>query len=263
LKKRSLFGLIIIILLMISINFGCNKLNKEETELAKKTELHIAAASDLRFAFEEIGRIFEEEKGVKVIFQFGSSGNLAHQIANGAPINAFASANKQFIENLIKSGDIIEETKELYAIGRIVLAVNIKANLAVKSLEDFLSDEIKHISIANPNHAPYGQAAQEALETKGLWELVQDKLVYAENVSQAMQFVQTGNAPVGIIALSVANVKEIEYFLIEEELHNPLEQMLGVVTHSQNQEAAKAFAEYINSPRGREIMEKYGFYLPE
>lgn len=264
LTKRCfiLMSLVIAILVLSGINLGCNRGSSQEGENVVMPELHVAAASDLRFAFEEIAAIFEEEKGIKVVFQFGSSGNLAHQIANGAPIDLFASANKQFVDNLIASGDIIPETKELYAIGRIVLAVNKNANLNVNSLEDLLLDEIEHIAIANPNHAPYGLAAKEALETKGLWELIQDKLVYGENVSQTMQFVQTGNAPVGIIALSVANVEEIEYFLIDEELHNPLEQMLGIVSHSKNKDAAKAFAEYVNSPPGRVIMEKYGFYLP-
>jgi len=260
--KRSLVQLIVFTLILPILITACTSSNKQDEQLRKTSEIHVAAASDLRFAFEEIGKIFEVENGVKVIFQFGSSGNLAQQIANGAPIDLFASANKKFIEDLVESGDIIEETKALYAIGRIVLAVNKNANVDVKSLEDLLLDEVDHISIANPNHAPYGLAGKEALESKGLWKLVEDKLVYGENVSQAMQFVQTGNAPIGIIALSVANIEEIEYFLIDETLHNQLEQMLGVVRYSNNQELAKNFVEFVNSPQGREIMEKYGFYLP-
>lgn len=254
--------ILIITLLAATLVSACNLSNVQEDKITEENELHIAAASDLRFAFEEIGKIFQEEQGVKVIYQFGSSGNLAQQIANGAPMDLFASANKKFIDDLIISGDIIEDTVALYAIGRIVLAINKNSNIEIESIEELLKDEIEHIAIANPNHAPYGLAAKEALESKGLWKSVEGKLVYGENVSQAMQFVKTGNAPVGIIARSVAHVKEIEYFLIDEELHKPLEQMLGVVKHSNNQELAKKFAAFINSPQGREIMESYGFNLP-
>ncbi|MCC5910121.1 MAG: molybdate ABC transporter substrate-binding protein [Clostridiaceae bacterium] len=261
-KKRNIVQFTIVTLVLSILITACTLPNNQGNNLTEENELHVAAASDLRFAFEELGRTFEEEKGVKVIFQFGSSGNLAQQIANGAPIDLFASANKKFVEDLVESGDIIEETKALYAIGRIVLAVNKNAHVDVKSLEDLLLDEIQYISLANPNHAPYGLAGKEALESKGLWELVKDKLVYGENVSQAMQFVQTGNAPVGIIALSIADVEEIDHILIDEDLHKPLEQMLGVVSHSNNRELAESFAVFVNSPEGRKIMEKYGFYLP-
>lgn len=259
-SRVSLLG-ILVIAASILIN-GCGLINSKIDTALDNKELHVAAASDLRFAFEELGKLFEAETNTKVIFQFGSSGNLAHQIANGAPIDLFASANKKFVEDLVKSDNILEETTELYAIGRIVLAVNNKSNLEVKALEDLLNDKIDHISIANPAHAPYGLAAKEALQSKGLWELVEDRLVFGENVSQTMQFIQTGNAPVGIIALSIANVEELEYTLIDESLHNRLEQVLGVVKNSKNQEEAKAFANFVNSPKGRIIMEKYGFYLP-
>jgi len=252
---------IITIILVSSIITGCSE-NVHDIEVEEKNELHIAAASDLRFAFEEIGKTFEEEKGVKVVFQFGSSGNLAQQIANGAPIDLFASANRNFIEDLVKKGDIMEETKVLYGIGRIVLAVNRNSNLEVLELDDLLSDEIDAIAIANPNHAPYGLAAKEALEAKGLWQLVEEKLVYGENVSQTLQFVETGNAPVGIIALSIAKVDKIKYTLIDEKLYTPLEQIMGIVSHSRNKELAKEFSKFVSSSEGRMIMEKYGFYLP-
>ncbi|MCK8816084.1 molybdate ABC transporter substrate-binding protein [Natroniella sulfidigena] len=261
-RKKNLIQIIMLLLISATLMSACNLGDNQEDKSAQEDELHVAAASDLRFAFEELGEIFEEENGTKVVFQFGSSGNLAQQIANGAPIDLFASANKEFVDKLVKSGDIVEETKALYAIGRIVLAVNKDSNLDVRSLEELTSAEIENIALANPSHAPYGLAGKEALESKGLWKSVKEKLVYGENVSQAMQFVRTGSAPVGIIALSIAEVKELDYTLIDEKYHNRLEQMLGVVSHSNEQDSAKEFAEFINSPQGREIMEKYGFYLP-
>ncbi len=256
--------LIIVIAIVLSIfTSACAATTEREEPFTETEELHVAAASSLRFAFEEIGGIFEAEKDIRVVFQFGSSGNLAHQIASGAPVDLFASANKNFIDHLVDNGDILQESTALYAIGRVVLAVNIQSQLEILSLEDLISDEIDYISIANPSHAPYGLAAKEVLESKGLWSLVEDKLVYGETVSQALQFVQTGNAPVGIIALSYADVPEIEYFLVDEALHTPLEHTLGVVSHSQQQMLAMEFAEFITSLQGREIMEKHGFYLPE
>ncbi|SDK17035.1 molybdate ABC transporter substrate-binding protein [Natronincola ferrireducens] len=261
-KKRNLLQIIIISLVLSITITACSSPQNKGKQLTEKNELHIAAAASLRFAFEEIGMVFEEETNTKVIFQFGSSGNLAQQIINGAPIDLFVAADTKFVEDLIENGDIIEETKNVYAIGRIVLAVNRNANIEATTLEDLLSSDIKHIALANPNHAPYGLAGKEALENKGLWDLMEEKLVYGENASQTMQFVQMGNAPVGIIPLSIANVEEIDFFLIDEELHNPIEQMLGVVSHSNNQEFAKDFAKFVNSTEGRIIMKKYGFDLP-
>lgn len=257
-RKIKWLQIIVVILLMNFMTTACSI----KQENLGENQLHVAAASNLRFAFEEIGSIFEEISGVKIVFQFGSSGNLAQQITNGAPIDLFVSANKEFVEDLIKNGHVLEDTKALFAIGRIVLAVNKNVKVKVTSLEDLLLDEIEYISIANPNHAPYGLAAKEALQSIGIWEFLEEKLVYGENVSQALQFIETGNAPVGIIALSIAKVEELEYILIDEETHNPLEQILGVVSSSNNKELAKEFALFVNSPLGREIMEKHGFSLP-
>lgn len=253
----------LIALLLIVIIPACEPATKQKEQPTVTRELHIATAAGLRFAFEEIGEVFEVEKGTRVVFQFGSSGNLAQQISSGAPVDLFISANKSFVEDLVAKGDILDETVELFAIGRIVLAVNKQSGLEVHSLNDLSCDEIDYISIANSSHAPYGMAAKEALENKGLWDQLEDKLIYGETVTQAMQFVRTGNAPVGIIALSIAGVPEIESFPVDEMLYNPLEQMLGVVSHSQQKELALEFAAFVNGPRGQAIMKKHGFDMPE
>ncbi len=257
-KKSPLIIGLIILFLIVSISY--NKYN--DSQLKHENYINVGAASDLRFAFEEIGYLFQNETGIKVIFQFGSSGNIAQQITHGAPIDLFASANKYFVEDLIENGHLLEETKALYGIGRIVLAVNKKENLQINNIQDLLT-EVDKIAIANPAHAPYGLAAKEALESLGLWEQLQEKLVYGENISQAMQFVQSGNVPAGIIALSIANVPEIEYTVIDDGLHRPLEQMLAVVKSSSKLEEAIAFADFVNSPKGRNVMEKYGFRIPK
>ena len=224
--------------------------------------LLVAAAADLRFAFSEIGDLFTEETGQEVEFVFGSSGNLATQIENGAPFDVVAAANIAYIDRLRDKGLIIPETQQLYALGRIVLAVNRQAGIEATELEDLLNPAIFRIAIANPNHAPYGVAAQEAMQGAGLWETVQPRLVLGEDVRQTLQFVQTGDAPVGIVALSVADVPEISYSLIPAEMHNPLRQAMAVVASTSRADTARAFLDFIQGAKGRAVMKRYGFLLP-
>src|SRR3972149_7112580 len=146
--------------------------------------LTVAPASDLSFALNEISGLFEEETGVKVVVSLGSSGLLTRQIQAGAPFDLFFAANLRFIEELISGGHIIPDSVELYARGRIGLAVNKSSGLRAGGLEDLLAPEIKRVAIANPAHAPYGTAAMEALKGTGVWDGIKYKLVYGENVRQ-------------------------------------------------------------------------------
>ena len=226
-------------------------------------ELTIGAAADLQVAFTEIGEIFEEETGHTVTFSFGSTGNLTTQIENGAPFDVFAAANVAFVDRLIEGDFLDPETKRLYGVGRIVLANSVASGAEAQNLEDLLDPDIAYVAIANPEHAPYGLAAKEALESAGLWEDLQPKLVYGENIRQALQFVETGNAEVGIVALSIAEVDTITYTLIDDDMHNPLLQAMGVVSASPHQDAAMEFVDFVIGPTGRDILEKYGFSPPE
>jgi molybdate transport system substrate-binding protein len=236
----------------------------EETPTGQvpEAEIMVAAAADLQFAFQDIAEVYEEETGQHVRLVFGSTGQLTQQIENGAPYDLIAAANQEYVERLLGQGLVREDSVSLYARGRIVLAANRQAGLRIEQLEDLLDPAIRHIAIANPAHAPYGVAAQQALETIGLWEQVQDKLVMAENVRQALQYVQTGDAQAGVIALSVANVPEITWRLIDEALHVPLDQSLAVLTSAKEPDLAAQFAAYINGETGRPIMRLYGFVLP-
>ncbi|MCS6826840.1 MAG: molybdate ABC transporter substrate-binding protein [Caldilinea sp.] len=222
----------------------------------------VAAAADLQFAFTEIAELFEQRTGQPVTLVFGSSGQLAQQIENGAPFDLFASANITFIEQLLDKGLILPDTVAPYGEGRIVLAVNRNVNLELTDLQDLETPLIQRIAIANPEHAPYGLAAKEALLATGVWENVEPKLVYGENVRQALQFVQTGDAQAGIVALSIANVPEIRWTLIDANLHNPLLQALAVVKSTSQPEVARAFAAFVNGEEGRAIMRRYGFVMP-
>lgn len=224
-------------------------------------EITISAAADLSSAFKEIGVMYEKETGVKVLLNFGSTGMLAQQIEGGAPVDLFAAANKSFIDDLEKKGLIFPETKRPYAIGRITLATP-KGAAKLDSLKDLLRPEIKKIAIANPAHAPYGMAAKAALEKMGLWENVSVKMVFGENVRQALTYIETGSVDAAIVALSISIGPDVNFTLIPQELHPPLEQVLAVIKGGKNPKQAREFAEFINGPKGRPIMIKYGFILP-
>lgn len=225
-------------------------------------EIVVGAAADLLFAFQDIAEAYEAETGQHVRLVFGSTGQLTQQIENGAPYDLIAAANQEYVERLLGQGLVLENSIELYARGRIVLAVNRQSGLELRQLEDLLDPAARHIAIANPQHAPYGLAAQQALQSAGLWEQLQDKLVLAENVRQALQYVQSGDAQAGIIALSVANVPEISWTMIDEALHVPLDQSLAVLASAKEPELARQFSAYINGTVGRPIMRQYGFVLP-
>jgi molybdate transport system substrate-binding protein len=229
---------------------------------AARAEITVAAASDLQFAFTDIAALFEQETGNKVTLVFGSTGQLAQQIESGAPYDLFAAANVDFIHDLEEKELILADSISIYARGRIVLAANREAGIQVNRLEDLLDPGITHIAIANPEHAPYGAAARQALQAGGLWEAVQPKIVYGENVRQALQYIQTGDAQAGIVALSVADVPEIAWIPVDETLHQPLDQALAIVSSSRNQEVAAAFAQFVNGELGRPVMRQYGFLLP-
>ena len=230
---------------------------------AAPAPLTVAAAADLQFAFTEIAEQYEAHTGQPVTLVFGSTGQLAQQIESGAPFDLFAAANIAFVEGLRDKGLVFDDSIALYAEGRIVLAVNRDAGIDATKLDDLTNPAIQRIAIANPEHAPYGMAAKEALLRAGLWAAVEPRLVYGENVRQALQFIQTGDAQAGIVALSVADTPEITWLLIDADLHNPLRQALAVVKSSPQPDAARAFAAFINGPEGRPIMQRYGFVLPE
>lgn len=258
--RRKMNRFLILMLLSLIFLAGCSPASPTPTSAS--VELTVAAAADLQFAFTEIGKLYEQETGNKVIFSFGSTGQLARQIENGAPFDLFAAANISFVDDLAKKDLVLPDTVALYARGRIVLAVNRDSGVSAVTLEDLLSEKITHIAIANPEHAPYGVAAKEALISAGVWNKIEDKIVYGENVRQTLQFVQTGDAQVGIAALSVVNVPEVTWTLIDGSLHTPLDQALAVVASSLYQQEAQEFAAFINGEKGRPIMQKYGFVLP-
>jgi molybdate transport system substrate-binding protein len=225
-------------------------------------DITIAAASDLRPAFEDLAATFTKDTGVAVTFSFGSSGQLREQIINGAPFDLFASASSAFVDEVIAAGRGLADTRAIYGNGRIVIWAADGVTLPT-SLEQLADPDYARIAIANPEHAPYGQAAKEALTAAGVSDTISDRLVLGENVSDALRIAKSGNAEIGIVALSLALADGGTYTLIPAELHSPLEQALVVTsTDPARQQAATQFADFIASPTGREMMAKYGFTLP-
>lgn len=225
-------------------------------------ELTVAAASDLMPAFEEIGREFESAHKRKVVFVFGSTGMLTRQIENGAPMDLFVAANVSYIDQLDQKGLIVPGTKAVYARGRITLWTPPDSNLRFAGIADLARPEVQSIAIANPDHAPYGLAARQALETAGIWDRVKTKLVYGDNIRQTLQYAETGNVEVAIVALSLSIQSRGRWTLIPEELHKPIDQGLGIIKDTKNEQAARDFVSFLSGPQGRAVMQKYGFTLP-
>jgi len=258
LKRRVVITLSVLTLLTTLVfEWACRRSDNQTTP-----EVTVAAASDLTASFEEIGREFEKATKIKVVFVFGSTGMLMRQIENGAPMDLFAAANVAYIDQLEQKGLIIPDTKAIYARGRITLWTTAESPLKVESVADLARPEIRRIAIANPDHAPYGLAAKQALESAGVWEAVKPKLVYGDNIRQALQYAETGNVDVAIVALSLSGQSKGRWTLILEELHQPIDQGLAVIKTTHNAQAAREFANFVTGPRGREILAKYGFSFP-
>jgi molybdate transport system substrate-binding protein len=227
---------------------------------AQAQPVQVAAASDLTLAFDELGKLFEARTGQRVTFSFAASGALAKQLGQGAPFDLFAAADASFVDNAVQSGACDGKSKALYAHGHIV-AWSKAGGVKLASLRDLRSAEIEHIAIANPEHAPYGKAAREALVSAGLWSELEPKIVQAENVRQALQFAQTGNAEVAIVALSlVSDPKDGgQRLALDAALHRPIEQTLVVCRHGQNLAGGRAFAALVESAEGQALLQRYGF----
>lgn len=225
----------------------------------------IAAASDLRYALDEViaeYRNAHPDHEPTVIY--GSSGKMTTQIMNGAPYDIFFSADISFPERLKQAGFTATDPA-VYAIGRIVIWSN-TIDASRLTLQDLADDSIRRIAIAQPSHAPYGLRAQEAMEAVGVWDAVQGKLVFGENIAHTAQMVESGAAEVGIIALSLAKFPSLAqhgHHLIDDALHEPLTQGYVVTRRGGAKPAVMDFARFMETDAAHAIMERYGFVMPK
>jgi len=227
-------------------------------------EITVAAASDLAFAFKEIIPAFEKASGETVRLSLGSSGNFYAQIENGAPFDLFFSADIGYPKKLQETGRVKAGSLYHYAVGRIVLWAPKDSPVRIgEGLKVLLEPSVMKIAIGNPKHAPYGKAAVEAMRHFQVYESVKEKLVLGENVSQAAQFVASGAADVGIVALSLALGPAMKdqgtYWEIPQTAYPPLEQGAVILQQGKNSEGAEAFLAFLRRPEGRRVMESYGF----
>ena len=228
-------------------------------------QIRVAAAADLKFALDEIAASFKQANPTdEVDIIYGSSGKFFTQIQQGAPYDLYFSADIAFPRDLAQAGYAATEVRP-YAVGRIVLW-SADRDASRMQLADLTDPTITRIAIANPRHAPYGQRAEEALRAVGLWEQLGPKLVFGENVAQTAQFVQSGNAQVGIIALSLALSPTLVtmggYGPIPDHLHQPLEQGYIITKRAADKALARRFADHMGSATARAVMTRYGFVLP-
>jgi molybdate transport system substrate-binding protein len=233
------------------------------SEPAQAGPVRVAAASDLTLAFEELGQLFEAQTGQEVTFSFGSTGVLAKQLREGAPFDLFAAANVSFVDDVVAAGVCDGATQAPYARGRIAVFSRRDRGRPPTSLADLADPRFGRIAIANPEHAPYGQAAKQALEQAGLWRTVEARLVFGENVRQTLQFAETGNVDAAIVALAlVVNDRENPWILVDESAHRPIDQALVVCTRGDQRAGAESFARFLSSEAGRSVMQRHGFLLP-
>lgn len=226
--------------------------------------LVVAAASDLGVAFPVIGAEFKRQTGIAVTFSFGASGSLAAQVANAAPIDVFAAANASFVDGLIAKDRLRAESRQPYARGVLALWGRNDSPFKGETIEDLADDAVGKIALANPSLAPYGLAAKQTLQSLGLWERLQDKLVFSEGAREALQFAESGAVDAAFVPVPLIYGRPTagRWFPIAAELHEPLEQVMAVTRDSAQPEAATKFVAFVSGPEGRRILAAHGFGPP-
>ena len=224
--------------------------------------LLVSAASNMMPAMEELGASYYQQTGRSVTFNFAASGQLAQQIEQGAPVDLFISADVAYVQELAGKQRILPDTVQVYARGSLTLWTRADSSLDIESVQDLARPDIRRVAIANPEHAPYGKTARQALQAAGVWQEVEPKLVLGENVRQTLQYAETGNVEVAIVPLSLSIDSGGRWKLIPEGLYSPLDQALGVVADSPHQAEARDFAAFITGPQGQAVLSKLGYTFP-
>jgi len=260
--KRRLVAIVVCVV-AVTVSAACRR------TVSPRSALRIAAAADLRYALDEVIVLFRREHpDVVVSATYGSSGNFFSQLINEAPFDLYLSADVTYPRQLAERGLTVPGTEFTYAVGRLAVwapggsAVDVE-HLGMRALE---APAVTHIAIANPEHAPYGRAAEAAMRSAGVYEQVRAKVVFGENVSQALQFVQTGAADIGIVALSLVRSPNVtgtgHVWEVPNDAHPPLEQGGVVLKRAIDADAARQFRSLLLSAEGRAVLERYGFSLP-
>lgn len=258
----SLFAaatLLTLLTLVTSLTSACGGESNPAAERPPK--LYMAAAANLSRAFPALAESFRRSSGIEVVFSFGSTAFLAHQIENGAPFDLYAAADVEHVDRLVESGDLLGDSRTIYAQGRLVLWVPPSREALITEVADLTRDAVRFVAVARPQAAPYGRASVEALRSLGLWDEVEPKIVYAQNVSMARQFAESGNADAAFVAPAVLGESGGRRIPIPAAAHQPILQAMGIVSRSPSLIEARRFADFVVSEQGRRLLADYG-YLP-
>lgn len=230
---------------------------------ATPPEVAVAAAANLTDVFQTIGAQFQAATGVHPVFSFGSTAQLTQQIENGAPFDLFAAADASHVDQLEREGKLAPGSKKIYATGILALWIPSTSHAKVERLADLTSPDVRVIAVARPELAPYGEATVETLQHLGIWEQVKPKVVYGDSISMAKQYGTSGNADAVFTAYSLVLKESGKVLQVDEKLHKPIAQALGIVAASHNQSNAARFADFLVNGKGRETLATHGYRVPE
>jgi molybdate transport system substrate-binding protein len=258
--------------LMVGVSIaigGATMYHDRSTHAAEKKLVRFAAAADLQFAFDEIRAAFQRQHPeIEVLVTYGSSGNFYSQLSNRAPFDMFLSADLDYPRRLIQQGLALAESEFPYAVGSIVVWVQRASPIDVEKLgiQALLDPAVRKIAVANPIHAPYGRAAEAAMKRLGVFEKVQNRLVYGENISQTAQFVESGAADIGVISHSLAIAPALRdkgrYWEVPTDAYPPVEQGGVILSWAEDRAAADALRGFVLGEEGKVILSRYGFRPP-
>ncbi len=242
-----------LVIAMLSLSAGCR------SSAPSKQEVTIGAAANLTAVFEKLGPQFETQTKIHPIFNFGSTAQLARQIENSAPFDVFAAADAAHVDDLDQKGLLLPGSSAVYATGVLALWIPAGSRASVASVGDVTMPEVKVIAVAKPELAPYGQATVDSLKSLGIWDKVQSKVVYAENISIAKQYGVSNNADAVFTAYSLVVKEPGRVIPVDESLHTPITQKLGIVAHTQHVEAAQRFVDFLVRGGGRDVLSSFGY----
>lgn len=229
---------------------------------APPASLAVAAAANLTQVLNAAGPIFESQTGIHPVFSFASTAQLTQQIENAAPFDVFLAADASHVDQLDKEQRLVPGSRAVYAIGVLALWIPPKSNAAVARIEDLTAPSVKTIAVAKPELAPYGQAAVDSLKAAGVWDQVQSKIVYAENIAMARQYGDSGNADAVFTAYSLVLKDPGKIIQVDEKLHQPIAQSLGIVAASKLPAEARKFADFFLKGSGRQFLRDFGYGFP-
>ena len=232
---------------------------EEASSRAQAPEVTIAAAANLTGVFQRVGAVFERTTGIHPVFSFASTAQLTQQIENAAPFDVFAAADAQHVDQLDRKGLLVPGSRAVYARGILALWIPQRSNAHIERIADLAKPEARFVAIAKPELAPYGAAAVETLQRLNLWRQVQSKIVYAENINVAKQYGASNNADAVFTAYSLVLHEAGRTILVDDTMHQPIDQALGIIASSKHLESARRFADFLLHGEGADILRNSGY----